>query len=64
MCITFFYINSDKYQGNIRFFLIHNREEDFERKTLPLGPWDEDKNIYGGKDVKAGVNLSIIYIII
>ena len=31
-----------------------NREEQSARETLPLGPFQEDKNIYAGRDIISG----------
>lgn len=53
MCITFFFINREPH-AKIKFALVHNREEDFARETSVLGEFEDDKNIFGGRDLKEG----------
>lgn len=55
MCITFFNLQSKYYQKHqIEFIIGFNRDEKSERDTLVLGPFDQDPNIYAGKDKKSG----------
>ncbi|KAL4473870.1 hypothetical protein ABPG74_022734 [Tetrahymena malaccensis] len=51
MCITFFFIDRNP-DAKLKFVMVHNREEDFARPTLQLGQFEEDLNIYGGRDEK------------
>ena len=53
MCITFFCLEPPSNK-DILMILGFNREEQTERKTLPLHPLEDDKNIYGGKDIISG----------
>eukprot|EP01016_Furgasonia_blochmanni_P017474 TRINITY_DN20249_c0_g2_i2.p1 TRINITY_DN20249_c0_g2~~TRINITY_DN20249_c0_g2_i2.p1 ORF type:complete len:368 (+),score=56.69 TRINITY_DN20249_c0_g2_i2:61-1104(+) len=50
MCITFFHLEIK--EGKVSFILAFNREENLERPTLPLAPWEEDPYIVGGRDLK------------
>lgn len=50
MCITFFYINREP-NARIRFAMVHNREENFARKTAALAPFEEDQYAFGGRDL-------------
>ncbi len=55
MCITFFNLQSKYYQEHqIEFIIGFNRDEKSERDTLALRPFDQDPNIYAGKDKKSG----------
>ena len=51
MCITFFYINREP-NAKIKFAMVHNREEFFERNTAPFGQFEEDPNMFAGRDLK------------
>ena len=57
MCITFLYIANEEQATEIfpyKFMLTFNRDEDIDRKALPISFWKDDPNILAGKDVYAG----------
>ena len=51
MCICFFCISRGTHD-HFKFTLAFNREEFTQRATKPLGEFEEDKNIIGGRDLK------------
>lgn len=51
MCITFFCLTPGK---KIKFLLAFNRDEDADRSTLPFHQFQNDPNIYAGKDQISG----------
>lgn len=53
MCLTFFCLEPDTCP-NIKLILGFNREEQTKRNTLKLNPYEEDKNIYAGRDIISG----------
>ena len=57
MCITFLYIANEEQATETfpyKFMLTFNRDEDIDRKALPISFWKDDPNILAGKDVYAG----------
>lgn len=57
MCLTTFYINPDWEKApkhHIRFAIWFNREERWDRETIPLGKFSDDENMYGARDVEGG----------
>jgi uncharacterized protein with NRDE domain len=50
MCLILFAINSHpKY----KFVLAANRDEFFDRPTLPAAPWGDNKDVFGGRDERS-----------
>ena len=49
MCLILF---SYAKQPGYRLILLANRDEFFDRATLPLAAWEDAPGIYGGRDVK------------
>jgi uncharacterized protein with NRDE domain len=70
MCLTYFTIfPTDDLKDKYRFILAFNRDEQTLRKTLPLGPFEEDPNIIAGRDLVSGgtwlgINVKIGVIVI
>jgi uncharacterized protein with NRDE domain len=53
MCITFFCVEPSSNKA-IKIILGFNREEQTDRKTLRLHQYEDDKNIYAGRDIISG----------
>ena len=51
MCLLAFAINQ---HPDYPFILIANRDEFFDRPTLPLHRWQDHQRIIGGRDEEAG----------
>ena len=51
MCITFFCLRPSSDPA-IKLIIGFNRDEQSQRKTTPLGPFEDDKFLYAGKDIK------------
>ncbi|KPI98820.1 Uncharacterized protein C22orf25-like [Papilio xuthus] len=54
MCIVFLYVGSDDADNEYKLILISNRDEFYDRPAQNMGPWEEDVNIYGGRDLQTG----------
>ncbi|XP_068623369.1 transport and Golgi organization protein 2 [Battus philenor] len=54
MCIVFIYVNSNDVHSDYKLILISNRDESYDRPAQKLGPWIEDDNVYGGRDLQPG----------
>ena len=53
MCLTLFCLDPNS-NSKVKLILGFNREEQTKRETIPLGPFEEDKNIYAGRDIISG----------
>lgn len=53
MCLTFF-CSRPSNNSKVKFIIGFNREEQSLRETVKFGQYEEDANIYGGRDVKSG----------
>lgn len=51
MCLISF---SYKYPEGTHFILAANRDEFYQRKTLPADTWVEDPRVWGGRDLQNG----------
>ncbi|XP_039752192.1 transport and Golgi organization protein 2 isoform X4 [Pararge aegeria] len=54
MCIVFIYNGVNETESDYSLILISNRDEHFERPAQCMAPWNEDSNVYGGKDLEPG----------
>ena len=53
MCLTFF-CSRPSNNKKIKFIIGFNREEQSLRETRKFGQFEEDPNVYGGRDIKSG----------
>lgn len=55
MCILFIYtaLNSEE-ESDYTFILASNRDEYYDRPARVAGPWEEDLNVIGGRDMEKG----------
>ncbi|XP_065204919.1 transport and Golgi organization 2 homolog [Planococcus citri] len=53
MCITFFYINPRASKNEYRLIIVANRDEFYNRKSIPAHFWEEDNSIVGGRDLES-----------
>ncbi|XP_013142213.1 PREDICTED: transport and Golgi organization protein 2 homolog isoform X2 [Papilio polytes] len=54
MCIVFIYVGSNDADSEYKLILISNRDEFYDRPSQNMSPWEEDVNIYGGRDLQTG----------
>lgn len=54
MCILFCIVNESAKCGEYKLILVANRDEYYDRPALIAGPWKEDEQIIGGRDMTAG----------
>lgn len=54
MCITFFLLNSKPNQSGIKFMIAFNRDEYADRETSPFSQFEDDENVYAGRDIISG----------
>lgn len=51
MCLIAIAVHASKH---LPIVIAANRDEFYDRPTRPLHLWDDDKNIAGGRDLRAG----------
>lgn len=48
MCILFIYTSTKDTDGDYSLILASNRDEYYDRPALPMAPWEEDPDVFGG----------------
>lgn len=52
MCILFMYNGNNDSRSDYSLILASNRDEYYDRPSQNMGPWMEDPNVFGGRDLE------------
>ncbi|KAF9417374.1 hypothetical protein HW555_005471 [Spodoptera exigua] len=52
MCILFIYNGNNDSKSDYSLILASNRDEYYDRPSKNMGPWIEDPNVFGGRDLE------------
>ncbi|CAH0696604.1 unnamed protein product [Spodoptera exigua] len=52
MCILFIYNGNNDSRSDYSLILASNRDEYYDRPSKNMGPWIEDPNVFGGRDLE------------
>lgn len=54
MCITFFHLRTQPNKPGLKFIMAFNRDQNSNRETSPFSQFEDDKNVYAGRDILSG----------